>query len=58
MENVFNNSSNYKKYFCDNFITNTYSENLVNDIANSNSKFKEEYLINLEGLINGNFFTL
>ena len=58
MENVSNNSSNSKKYFSDNFITNTYSENRVKGIANSNSNFKEEYLINLEGLINGNFLTL
>jgi hypothetical protein len=58
MENVSNNTLSYKKYFSDTFNLNTYSNNLANDIADNNNKLKEEYLINLEGLIKGIDFSL
>lgn len=58
MENVPHNYFNYKKYFSDTFKINTYSKNEANDLANNNNKLKEEYLINLEGLIKGIHFSL
>ncbi len=57
MENNSNNNLSYKKYFSDTLNLNTYSENFENDMAGDN-RIKEEYLINLEGLIKGILFSL
>ncbi len=57
MENNSNNNLSYKKYFSDTLNLNTYSENFDNDMAGDN-RIKEEYLINLEGLIKGILFSL
>lgn len=58
MENIFNDASSNKRYFSDKDNFNIYSNNLPNDVVNSNNKLKEEYLINLEGLIKGINFKL
>lgn len=52
MDNSSDNNTNIRGFFSEK--VNKYSDFTINEIPTYNNKLKEEYMINLEGLIKGN----